>query len=73
MAVKAYSSAGNFTITLTVSDDYENDPQSTIKTTYILIKVKPEENTPGFEIISILLALVIISILMKKRKRNCKR
>ncbi len=59
-----YSTAGKFTVTLTVSDQNGNEDTDS---TEILIKTKSTEESPGYEIILAIIAMLIISIILKKR------
>jgi parallel beta-helix repeat protein len=68
-----YTSAGNFTITLTVTDSYGNQSTST---TYAVITSQSNGGTdgdgiPGFEAIIFLIAIALI-IFYKRSKKNFK-
>ncbi len=69
-----YTSAGNYTITLTVTDD---ESATSSDTTYANITIQPsnqngdgEENgeSPGFELIFVIVASTIVLFWIKKRK-----
>jgi parallel beta-helix repeat protein len=61
-----YSTAGNHTVTLTVTD--QNGEKDT-DTTYALIKSKSTEESPGYEIILTIIAMLVVSIILRKKKK----
>ena len=62
----AYSSAGSYLITLTVTD--QNGVEGSISTN-ILIKSKSSDESPGFEVIFVLLAIAVILISAKRKNK----
>ena len=61
-----YSKAGNYTITLTV---YDQDGKTDIDSTYAFIKSKSTEDSPGYEIILVFIAMLVVSIALRKKKK----
>ena len=61
-----YSTAGNYTITLTLTDQ---DGEQDIDSSYALIRPKQTEKSPGYETIMVIISILLISIILKKRKR----
>jgi PKD repeat protein len=61
--VHIYSTAGNYSVTLVLTDTVGLEG---IDTTYVLV-VKPEE-TPGFEIIILFIAVISLLVFARKRK-----
>lgn len=61
-----YSSAGSYTVTLTVTDD---SGDSDTKTFDITVKTKSEEGIPGFEILILIIAILLVTIFFKKIKK----
>jgi len=62
----SYSTAGNYTVTLTVTD---KNGETGTDTTYALINTKLTEESPGYEIILAFISILLVSIILKKRKR----
>lgn len=67
-----YSKAKNYTVTLIVTDAYD---ESDVDTTYVLVMTTKEKPSgflglPGFEIISVLLAMFLIVAYKKKKKKK---
>jgi parallel beta-helix repeat protein len=60
-----YSSAGNFTIKLTVTDE---TGKTDTATNYALIKTKKTDESPGFEIIISILTILCLFIIMRKKE-----
>ncbi|PNX48746.1 MAG: hypothetical protein BV457_03105 [Thermoplasmata archaeon M9B1D] len=60
-----YSNAGTYLVTLKVSDWQYDD----IITGSITISRKPKEETPGFEILSLLLVVLLLVIVQKKKNK----
>ena len=61
-----YKKSGNYTVTLTVTD---SSGVSDSSSTYALITKQKEESTPGFEILLLIIALVMLIGENRKRKR----
>ena len=61
-----YSSAGNFTISLTVTDETGKTNTASI---YALIKTKSTDESPGFEFILTILVIVGLMFIIKKKKK----
>jgi parallel beta-helix repeat protein len=66
--IHSYSSAGNYTVTLTVTD---NNGSTDSATAFIIIT--EEKKTPGFEAVFLFIVLVAISIVSKISKKERKR
>lgn len=64
-----YSTAGNYTVTLTVTDQKDQNEKKDTDTTYALIKSKSTEESPGYEIILVIIAMLFISIVLRKKKK----
>jgi len=61
-----YSKAGKYTVTLIVTD--QNGEEGTDNSD-VLIKTKQTEESPGYEIILAIIAMLFISVILRKRKR----
>ncbi len=61
-----YKKAGNYTVTLTVTDQYG---ESDTSFTYALIKVKKSEGIPGYEIILLFIAILLVLAVKRRIKR----
>ena len=62
-----YSSVGNYTVTLTVVDQ---SGETDAITTYALIKSSSSDNdSPGFELLSILIPIMLIVYIKKRNKK----
>lgn len=62
----SYKKAGRYTVTLTVTDQ---GGETGVSSSEILIKTKQKDETPGFEFILALLSMLLISIILKKRRK----
>ena len=62
----SYSTAGNYTVTLTVTD--QNGAEGTADVE-VLIKTKSTDESSGFEIILAIIAMLLVSIIFRKKKK----
>jgi len=61
-----YSTAGKYTVLLTVTDQNEAEDTATVE---VLIKTKSTEESPGYEIILAIIAMLFVSIILRKKKK----
>jgi parallel beta-helix repeat protein len=64
-AIHSYSSAGNYTVSLTVIDEFG---AITVESKHILISQPVIDDTPGFEILIFLVAMIFVSVIIRHKK-----